>query len=880
MYGIILSAIAEVIKERYGLDFWKLINPSCGDSIGDSDGTFISRLFYDDELTYQLINNAERILRSEKYGQLSQLFGERFFELVCDSGYESILRLLGGNLKDFLDNLDSFHTHLSTTYSRMKPPSFRCSHMYQEEYEEFQENSGPEANQNTPNNDNDENNNTNSCKKKRKKIPDKLILHYYSERAGLEGIVMGMVKAAARELFSIGVELTIDKIRLIDQGIDHTEFTITILGPLMPKRNSSSSSNSSQEGLRTSNASSNTNTSTILNRNKSQQAIPRASKLSLESNDSISDEQEEEEEQEQEEEQQQLENIENQPPNVEPESTNFLETSMEFLQQQLMEFWPTSKPVMYEDEEFTYKNVTQLAKSAMTSKVSPLVFAQALPFHLIFDRSLVIRQAGTSILRVIPAINTRRNVKLADVMHLLEPKCLKGKVSFENILKYKNSVYVFRPDEKQVISGGHRHLHMDYLRSLKDAEKQSEASSIPMNQLKTTGNHQAGSQLKVTAIKASVIGSIAPAERPINERPINTKRQNPTTIDESLWPSCALPEADIDKYIVKLMGQMIFMKDKDLMLFICSPSVANLDDLNNTGLFLSDIPLHDATRDLVLLSEQFEAEYKVQENLTTLTEQLNVMKCELEEEKKKTDRLLYSVLPPTVANELRNNRPVPAKRYQHVSILFSGIVGFTDFCARNSDSSGAIRIVNLLNKIYTTFDVLTEPKRNPFVYKVETVGDKYMAVSGLPEACDSHARHINKLALDIQDLARTIKLEEYTGIKKGAKDDENQQIELTQMDQCDHLRVTIGIHCGEVVTGVIGKRTPRYCLFGNTVNLTSRCETTGKKGAINVSQDVYNLCSKDPNNFDSSFEFTLAGQVNMKGKSEPMRMWYLTRRVI
>lgn len=81
-------------------------------------------------------------------------------------------------------------------------------------------------------------------------------------------------------------------------------------------------------------------------------------------------------------------------------------------------------------------------------------------------------------------------------------------------------------------------------------------------------------------------------------------------------------------------------------------------------------------------------------------------------------RLLYSVLPPTVANELRHHRPVPAKKYEWVTILFSGIVGFGQYCAKNSDSKGAMKIVKLLNSIYTTFDVLTDPKKNPNVYKV------------------------------------------------------------------------------------------------------------------------------------------------------------------
>lgn len=91
---------------------------------------------------------------------------------------------------------------------------------------------------------------------------------------------------------------------------------------------------------------------------------------------------------------------------------------------------------------------------------------------------------------------------------------------------------------------------------------------------------------------------------------------------------------------------------------------------------------------------------------------------ELETEKQKTDQLLYSVLPPSVANELRHERPVPAKKFDCVTLLFSGVVGFTEYCIKHSNSP--MKIVQLLNAIYTTFDVLTDPKKNPNVYKVST----------------------------------------------------------------------------------------------------------------------------------------------------------------
>lgn len=84
-------------------------------------------------------------------------------------------------------------------------------------------------------------------------------------------------------------------------------------------------------------------------------------------------------------------------------------------------------------------------------------------------------------------------------------------------------------------------------------------------------------------------------------------------------------------------------------------------------------------------------------------------------------RLLYSVLPISVANELRHKRPVPPKRFDPVTVMFSGIVGFSKYCANHTDAAGAMKIVTLLNRLYTRFDVLTDPKKNPNVYKVGIV---------------------------------------------------------------------------------------------------------------------------------------------------------------
>lgn len=77
--------------------------------------------------------------------------------------------------------------------------------------------------------------------------------------------------------------------------------------------------------------------------------------------------------------------------------------------------------------------------------------------------------------------------------------------------------------------------------------------------------------------------------------------------------------------------------------------------------------------------------------------------------------MLYSVLPISVANELRHKKPVPARRYDEVTLLFSGIVNFAQYCSAN-----AMKIVNLLNELYTKFDDLTDHKVNPNIYKVSS----------------------------------------------------------------------------------------------------------------------------------------------------------------
>ncbi|XP_047997274.1 receptor-type guanylate cyclase gcy-28 [Leguminivora glycinivorella] len=218
------------------------------------------------------------------------------------------------------------------------------------------------------------------------------------------------------------------------------------------------------------------------------------------------------------------------------------------------------------------------------------------------------------------------------------------------------------------------------------------------------------------------------------------------------------------------------------------------------------------------------------------TEQLSL-------EKRRSEELLYQVLPRPVAQQLMAGEVVQPESFECVTVYLSDIVGFTELCA----ASTPMQVVDLLNDLYSTFDRIIGFYD---VYKVETIGDAYMVVSGLPERNgDQHAREICLMALAIVEAVRGF---------------------VVRHRPAHRLEVRVGVHSGPVCAGVVGVKMPHYCLFGDTVNTASRMESTGQPLRIHLSESTRALLEQW-----GTFVVERRGEVELKGRGRMLTHWLL-----
>ncbi len=203
--------------------------------------------------------------------------------------------------------------------------------------------------------------------------------------------------------------------------------------------------------------------------------------------------------------------------------------------------------------------------------------------------------------------------------------------------------------------------------------------------------------------------------------------------------------------------------------------------------------------------------------------------------KKRSDALLRNILPEETARELKQKGHVDAKHFDEVTVLFTDFKDFTGMSERMT----AQEMVNEINYCYSEFDRIISKHG---IEKIKTIGDAYMCSGGLPVANKTNAVDTVRAALEIRDFMLR---------EKEKRIAEGRTI----------FEIRIGIHTGPVVAGIVGIKKFAYDIWGNTVNIASRMESSGMAGQVNISAATYELV-KD------KFKCTYRGKLEAKGKGE------------
>ena len=244
------------------------------------------------------------------------------------------------------------------------------------------------------------------------------------------------------------------------------------------------------------------------------------------------------------------------------------------------------------------------------------------------------------------------------------------------------------------------------------------------------------------------------------------------------------------------------------------------------------------------------------------------------QQKEEHENLIHSIFPPMVAKDLIRKQSgqdltvsqlgrdfglghkslgtLVAQMHHEVTILFTDIVGFTSM----SQTVAPQQVMEFLHELFVRFDELVD--RDSLLWKVETIGDAFMVASGL-EGVRTKSR---ELAIsDPSSIGSSLCPATAAALFGKSALAEARTLTMPNSMQC---QIRAGVHTGDVCSGVVGSRMPRYCLFGDTVNTASRMESSGVPGRMQISEATHALVCGD----DSDFCWDERGYVEVKGKGK------------
>jgi class 3 adenylate cyclase len=237
-----------------------------------------------------------------------------------------------------------------------------------------------------------------------------------------------------------------------------------------------------------------------------------------------------------------------------------------------------------------------------------------------------------------------------------------------------------------------------------------------------------------------------------------------------------------------------------------------------------------------ILSHKMADAYNAVEDLSLNLEMKVVERTrELEKEKKKSDNLLLNILPDEVANELKLKGRTKAKTFSMVTVMFAD---FKDFTIASEKQSAELLVAEI-DHCFSGFDNIIHKYG---IEKIKTVGDAYICAGGLPVLSYTHAEDVVSAAFEIRDFMLH---------RKEEKEEKGEH----------PFELRIGIHTGPVVAGIVGVKKFAYDIWGDTVNIAARMESSGEVGKINISGTTYELV-KD------KFYCSYRGKIHAKNKGE------------
>jgi class 3 adenylate cyclase len=297
-------------------------------------------------------------------------------------------------------------------------------------------------------------------------------------------------------------------------------------------------------------------------------------------------------------------------------------------------------------------------------------------------------------------------------------------------------------------------------------------------------------------------------------------------------------------FLILTFYQISAKKKGGWVLFFCLVIIllAGLNDILFLNLIINTTQVTHYAFFILLVAQAYILSYKmavahnaVEDLSFNLEKKVTERTRELEEEKKKSDNLLLNILPDEVANELKLKGRTKAKTYSMVTVMFADFKDFTIV----SEKQSAELLVAEIDHCFSAFDHIIQKYE---IEKIKTVGDAYICAGGLPVLSYTHAEDVVSAAFEIRDFMLA---------RKNEKEEKGE----------DPFQLRIGIHTGPVVAGIVGVKKFAYDIWGDTVNIAARMESSSEVGKINISGATYDLV-KD------KFYCSYRGKIQAKNKGE------------